>query len=420
MKVDYSDQPDPPEYNDIGFPVLGEYYQLSLVSLDTGIWSNTAPVTDLSEGIEAPSLVSRHDTAVTVAHWTGDLLHIDTLVSPANTRTTLPIPKRVGSVAVDANEGLHVLAVNPDYELWHYYYADENLTLTKLSDGPVCHVVAVAGEGDDCHVAYSTFSEDVNLNGEIDTGEDLNANGVLDETPMQLIYQSVDTTTPSSIELVDDDTLLKLCAFDIYFSSAHGVKLAYSDPVGNAVRFSERGVSAWSTVKVSTIAGMFESVALDFDPAAGVAITYINAAQNRLYVAEESGGIWSETLIAQVTTGDYFAGADVAFDSDGQVAVLTAEKDRFYLNVYTRSALPDFLSTLARPIEIRSAFIITWPTPSEGATKQILQSSMNLSDSDSWEFVAQRSVFGSSNETMETTVEMEGPSKFYRVVEQSD
>jgi hypothetical protein len=420
LRVDYSDMSDPPEINDFGFPVLGDYYQLSLATLDAGAWSVAAPLSELSDTLTSPMLVSRNDATVSVAHWDGDFLNIDTIASPSNTRITLQVPKRVAAVAIDANGGVHVAAVSPDYALWHYYYTDGDLTSTKLSSGPVCDVAAVAGEGDACHVAYSTYPEDMNLNGELDDGEDLNGNGILDETPPQLIYQSLDAATPSAAEFVDDDTLLKLCGFDLYFSTAHGVKLAYGDPVANEVRLAERGASSWSSVKASTRAGMFESIALAVNSAGECAIAYVNRSRDELYVAEEADGVWSEALVTEAETGDYFSGTDLAFDDAGQLAVLTSEKNRFYLNLYTRATVPDLLSTLVRPTAIRDAFIITWPTPSEGATRQILQSSTDLSDPESWANVAERNVYGRFGATMETTVEREGPRKFYRVIEQND
>jgi hypothetical protein len=152
---------------------------------------------------------------------------------------------------------------------------------------------------------------------------------------------------------------------------------------------------------------MFNSVALAVTSTGKCAITYVSSDQRRLYVVEEEAGQWSETLISQVATGKYFTGTDVAFNADDQLAVLTSEKDRIYLNLYSRSAVADLLSTLVRPTEIRGAFIITWPTPSEGATKQVLQVSSNLADPDSWEFVAQRTYWRNPAEVMETVAELQ-------------
>lgn len=125
-------------------------------------------------------------------------------------------------------------------------------------------------------------------------------------------------------------------------------------------------------------------------------------------------------LIAQVAMGKFFTGTDAVFDGGDQLAVLAAEKDRYYLNLYTRSAVTDLLSTSVRPTEIRGAFIITWPTPSEGSTKQVLQVSSDLSDPESWEFFEQRSYWSIPDEVKETVVEQDGPQRFYRVIELSD
>ena len=331
LKVDHSTTPEPPELDDSGFPIFGDYFQLSLLTLDDNLWSSSQPITNLSKELNSPILVRRNDATVSFAHWIGDLLHIDTLASPANNRITLQVPRRVGAVAVDSNGAVHIAAVNPAYELWHYYYSDGNLTASKLSNGPVCDVVIVAGDGDESHLAYSTYSEDANLNDQLDEGEDLNGNSMLDKTPMQLVYQSVDATTPSLVELVDNDTLLKICGFDLHFSSTFGVKLAYADPVTNEVRLAERGALSWSSARASTVAGMFESIALAVDSAGMCAVSYVNAARNKLFVAEESSATWSETLISQVTTGDYFTGTNLAFDHADQLVVLTSEKSRVYL-----------------------------------------------------------------------------------------
>lgn len=420
MKVGYSQLSDPPEIGSSGFPILGDYYQLSLLTLTSGVWSTSAPITELTEGLDAPTLIPRNDSSLPLVYWIGNLFYIHRIAEPANTRITLPMPKRIASAVVDENGGVHVLTVNQDYELWHYYYMQENLTSTKLSDGPVCNVAVAAGEGDECHVVFSTFSEDVNFNGQLDEGEDLNNNSTLEDVPMQLIYQSIDAATPSSIELVDNDTILKVRLLDLYFSTDHGLKLAYTDPVENSVRLAERGGSSWASVNVSTVKSSFQSLALSVSPVGDCAVSYVDAAGMKLYIAEESVASWVETLISESSKGNYFAGVDSAFDNTGQVMVLTSEKDRYYLNLYSRAAIPDLLGTLVRPTLIRSAFIITWPTPSEGATKQILQSNTNLADSEGWVNIEQRSTSFISDEPKETTVEVDGPDKFYRVIEQFD
>ncbi|MGJ8652799.1 MAG: hypothetical protein ACSHX8_05960 [Opitutaceae bacterium] len=419
LTLNHSDILDPPELDENGFPTLDDYFQLSTVGIVSNVWSTIASFTELSEGVEAPKVVSRLDQEFSVAHWIGDMLHIETFASPSNTRISLLVPSRVGSVAIDENAGVHVLAVNSSYELWHHYYANGSIVRTKLSDGPVCHVVATAGEGDECHLAYSTFSEDTNLNGELDDGEDVNGNGSLDETPLQLIYQSIDASTPSSAEFVDDDTVLPLCDFDIFYSASDGLKIAFSDAVTNSVRISERPLSVWSSNQVSSAPSMYRSVALTVSPSGDCAVAYISEDQLKLYVSEDEIGQWSESIVSQSAIGDYFTGVDVEFGG-GQLAILASEKGSYYLNAYTRSALPDYLSTLVRPTEIRGAFVVTWPTPEEDTVKQILQSTTNLLNPNSWQEVEQRNIYSNSPELYETTVEHDGPNRFYRVIELSD
>jgi len=62
--------------------------------------------------------------------------------------------------------------------------------------------------------------------------------------------------------------------------------------------------------------------------------------------------------------------------------------------------------------------VITWPTPSEGAFSQVLQSNEDLSDPEGWVREKTRYIYSwDSSETYETTVETDRASKFYRVVE---
>jgi len=104
------------------------------------------------------------DDKLSVCFWKDSYLTIDTLEHSSPNRLTLPIPTKTVSVAIDANGGVHILSVNAEHELWHRYYFDGGLTEIRLSGGPACKVVAVAGIDDTCHVAYTTFSEDFNLN----------------------------------------------------------------------------------------------------------------------------------------------------------------------------------------------------------------------------------------------------------------
>ena len=121
------------------------------------------------------------------------------------------------------------------------------------------------------------------------------------------------------------------------------------------------------------------------------------------------------------TIGAYFRGTDLAYDENSNLVVLASEKDPAYLTAYSRVSLPSIMATLVKPISIRGAFIVTWPTPSEEATSQLLQKTSDLSDPDSWTTIEQRNFSISSERgTSETIVERSSPSVFYRVVEVSD
>jgi hypothetical protein len=83
--------------------------------------------------------------------------------------------------------------------------------------------------------------------------------------------------------------------------------------------------------------------------------------------------------------------------------------------------LPSLVATLVQPVEIRSAFIVSWPTPSEDVTQQTLQSTSDLSDPDSWVDVEQKDwYYSSARESIETLVEQDSPQKFFRVLEISE
>ncbi|MGJ8637750.1 MAG: hypothetical protein ACSHYA_00015 [Opitutaceae bacterium] len=420
LTIDYSMYSDPPIIDSSGFPIFGNYFQLSTATYQSNVWTVESSITELVENLEAPSLVSRYDDQISVSHFEENLLYIDTIASPANERLTLPVVKSQAAVCIDQNEGVHVLSINANYELWHNYYSDTQLFETKLSDGPVCFVKAEAGQGDECHVVYSTFSEDANFNDTLEDGEDLNGNSVLDDLPNQLLYQSIDGVVASTLEIIADEAILRLCNFDLHYSQGDGLKVAFADPVQNSVRLASSSLSSWSSEQISTVAGMYQSVALDVSSVGDIAVSYISEDHQSLYVSELVDGSWSESLVAESTVGGFFRGTDIAYDQANDIALLTSERATNYLNLYTRSSLTSLLDTLVRPIEIRGAFIITWPTPSEAATTQILQSNSDLSDPDGWQFVEQRTVSGTTSETAETTVEQEASQQFYRIVEMSD
>lgn len=119
--------------------------------------------------------------------------------------------------------------------------------------------------------------------------------------------------------------------------------------------------------------------------------------------------------------GAYFTGTDVVVRVDGEVVVLVAEKNvGAYLAAYSESALPALLPTQVQPISIRSAFIVSWPTPGDSVVEQVLQSTSDLADPEIWVDVEQKYwYYGEERVALETVVE-QGAQKFYRVLEISE
>jgi hypothetical protein len=406
-----------------GFPVLDNYFHFNYVVLSGNTWSVEEPFSDWLTDVSSPRFASRMDDMLSVYFWIEHLLYVDTLESPEKTRVTLPIPAEKGTVAIDANGGLHVVWINTDFELWHSYFIDASLVQTKLSDGPVCEVVTVAGTGAVCHVAYTTFSEDLNLNNVLDEGEDINGNSLLDVSPLQLIYQSVDGAVSDPAEVLISNSLIRICYLDLLFSPTYGLKLAYGDPVSNSIRFAERAASDWTSLaQVTSISGSYGSLALGIKSNGDCAVSFATQNGLRLGIAEETEGVWEEEVVRETTTGAYFTGTDISMLSSGEILVVAAEKNvPSTLAAYTRVALPSLVATLVQPVEIRSAFIVSWPTPSEDVTQQTLQSTSDLSDPDSWVDVEQKDwYYSSARESIETLVEQDSPQKFFRVLEISE
>lgn len=421
--MERSDTAEPPVLDPAGFPILGEYHRLG-VATNSGVWS-IEEVTALEADLDQPQFADRLDDTLSLAYWRENLLYVDTLAE-TNTRLTLPIPKMSGAVAIDASGGVHVAVIRANYELWHYYYDQTSLTFSKVSDGPVCSVSIAAGLGDTSHLVYSTFSEDVNFNELLDAGEDLNNNTLLDETPTQLIYQRMDAGSLDFSEAIVNDTLIQVCHLDLYHTNSSGLRLAYADPVQNAVRFVSKAssdVAPWRFQTVSSQASNFASVALaqnDQSSASGLdyAVSYVAGDGGQLFVSEFSSGVWAESLIAENTSGAYFRATDLDFGADGLPVVLASEKaPSLFLTAYSKSSLPSLLVTEVAPIEIRSAFVLEWARPAEGVVSQKLQSSADLSDPNSWVDVNTSSaIWNHGSETYEMFVEPAVASQFFRVL----
>jgi hypothetical protein len=420
LRISSEDLVPPFEVDPNGNTVFGEYFRFDSLLLSEDVWAEHDPFTDWVEEVFSLSYVSCMDDSLLVSYWSGLYLCIDTLKDPNPTRLTLPIPAMKGTVAIDANGGVHVLSINDDYELWHHYYSDEVLVDVKLSDGPACEVVAVAGEEDSCHVAYTTFSEDLNLDEALDNGEDVNGNGVLDVVPHEVNYQLIDANVPNPVETLVAEALIRVCYLDLLFSPTHGLTLVYADSRSNAIRLAERDTSTWSMELVSSTAGSYGPVALAVNSNGDRVVSFVTQNGLRLSLAEETSGIWLESLIRETTVGAYFTGTDVVVAEGEEIVVLAAEKGKSYLAAYARSALSELFPMETKSVGIRSAFILTWPTPSEEVTEQILQFTSDLSDPDSWEDLERKSWRSWYDRVaLETVVEQEA-QKFYRVLELSE
>ncbi|MBT62593.1 MAG: hypothetical protein CML13_05205 [Puniceicoccaceae bacterium] len=424
--LESSEMAEPPEVDTTtGFPILGKYHRLG-VATHLGAWS-VEEVTEFEENLDQPHFADRLDGELSLAYWQENWLFVDTLEQPANTKLTLPIRKMSGAVAIDVNGGVHVAVIRANYQLWHYYYDYNSLSSTMISEGPVASVSIVAGKGDRSHIVYSTFSEDVNFNQQLDAGEDLNNNTVLDETATQLIYQGMDASSLDSSEAIIEDTIIQISQLDLYNTNGSGLRLAYADPVQNSVRFASKANVAgavWQFQTVSSQASNFASVALahnDASSASGLdyAVSYISGNGNQLFVSESASGVWTESLIAEDNSGAYFRSTDLGFATDGQPVVLASEKaPSLFLAAYSKSSLPSLLATeVASSIEIRSAFVLEWAAPAENVLSQRLQSSSDLSDPNSWTNLdLSNAIFDDNSDSYKLFVEPAGDSLFYRVL----
>ena len=417
--LEYSHHLDPMTFDEYGLRIIADNFQLQVATLADGSWSISEPLDTFKEDVAGAALVDRYDDKVSVAHWSGNLLNINTIDTPSNTRLTLPMPAVAkGKVVIDENEGVHVFAINSDYELWYYYYAGGAVSQVMVSPGPVCEVVAAAGSNDQCHIAYTTFSEDSNFNQILDEGEDLNGNGALDGTAYELVYRSIDASVLTVAEVLLENTLLPLCHFDIDWTESYGVKIAYSNPVLNAVYVAGKVTSDWSFTSVSSLPSMYQSVSIKTDSSGDVAVSYASADGQSLYYAEEDSATWTEILVAESSHPKNYTGSDLVYAPSGEPFLLTSKKENFYLSAYSPVQLPSPLNQQVYPTSIRSSFIITWPSLREESIGQILQSNPDLTDEDGWIEVERRNIYNyGSEDTYETVVEKDGVGMFYRVIE---
>lgn len=329
--LDHSDTSWPAEIDTTGFPIYGDFFSLSVSSFSGSLWSSGNPFSNFTEGIINPHFVDRTDDVVSVAYWAESFLYVETLESPSNTRITLPIPMMFGDVAIDAEGGLHVAVINPNYELWHYYFDGvSSLSTSQIESGPVCRARIAAGQGDTAHIVYSTFSEDANYNGVLDDGEDLNDNATLDEPSLQLIYQRMDGAVEDFSEAILSDTIFKLCHLDLHNTNGSELHVVFEDLVRNSVRLASKAnddLSSWVFQTVSSSAGQFAEIAIaenhTTSPSApDYAVSYVRADGSELLVSELSSGVWQESVVAENNSGGYFRGADVGFDVSGETIVV--------------------------------------------------------------------------------------------------
>jgi len=417
--LEHSHVLDPVTIDETGLPIVADNFQLQVATLADGSWSISEPLETFKPDVASAALVDRYDDKVSVAHWSGNLLNIDTIDTPSNTRLTLPLPAVKGKVVIDENEGVHVFVINSYYELWYHYYAGAAISQVMVSPGPVCEVAAVAGTNDQCHIAYTTFSEDSNFNQILDEGEDLNGNEVLDVIAYELVYLNIDASVDTVAEVLLENTLLPLCHFDIDWTESYGVKIAYSNPVQNAVYVAEKVTSDWSFTSVSSLPSMYQSVSITTDSSGDVAVAYVSADGQSLYYAEEDSATWTEVIVAELSHPENFSGSDLLYAPGGDPFLLTSNKVMSYLSAYS----PVQLTTPIRhqqvyATSIRSSFIVTWPSLREETRQQILQSNPDLNDEDGWIEVERRYIYNfGSEDTFETVVEKDGAGMFYRVIE---
>ncbi len=392
LRLDVSRYADPPVLDNNGFAVVGEYFRLNDASYASDVWSTGSSFPDWTENLVAPSYASRMDSDVSICYWLPDALEIETLSTPSHSRLTLPVVAEFGSVAVDADSGIHVLWVNASDELWHGYYYEENWETQKVSDGPVVAMAAVSGSDQLCHLAFSTAD--------------------------QLLACTIDGVLSAVPEVVIADTISTIEYLDVVYTSSDGQGIAFADPVQNSVRLAEKDATLWTLTTVTSLVGPYTNVAMSAKADGSRVVAAVRGAGKYLHYAEEAVGVWSHETVASNSQPNYFQGVDLVCSSSLGPVILANENTLAHLSAYTTSSIAELFPALIKPIEIRKAAVITWPTPSEGAYSQVLQSIEDLSDPEGWVREATRYIHSwDSSETYETTVETDSASKFYRVVE---
>lgn len=107
---------------------------------------------------------------------------------------------------------------------------------------------------------------------------------------------------------------------------------------------------------------------------------YISEDGRTLRFGNESSSNWTESVVQTETDFNFFIGVDLIEYAANEPLILAAENKIAYLAAYTTHTLPSLLEAFAQSVAIRTAAIITWPTPTEGAIRQIIQSNSDLSN----------------------------------------
>lgn len=204
---------------------------------------------------------------------------------------------------------------------------------------------------------------------------------------------------------------------DLLLTQNMQIKIAYPDTARAAVRLAEKNLSTWQFTTVSTTPGAFSFLAVAEKNSGGCAVAYTLKDGSALYLSENTLGTWNESTIDSSTIPNYFRGVDLVFLSD-QPLIFAYRNEVAYLAVYSDEAIPSYYETLVNPIAIRSAAIVTWPSPSPGAYSQVLQRNDDLTVEEGWETIESRSVtLNTPDNEYETLVEIEGTSGFFRVLD---
>lgn len=174
----------------------------------------------------------------------------------------------------------------------------------------------------------------------------------------------------------------------------------------------------WQYVTISSAIGPYKLVSLAQKADSSLMTAYISEDGRTLRFGNESSSNWTESVVQTETDFNFFIGVDLIEYAANEPLILAAENKIAYLAAYTTQTLPSLFEGFAQSVAIRTAAIITWPTPTEGAIRQIIQSNSDLSNIEGWDDLQSHPIYHPQNgDAVETTVEIEGDRQFYRVVD---